>query len=72
MKKENSKDLSNFRKLCKSYINYFTSQKNHIYNLLGKKQAYSSGIFRENIIKTFLRELLPKSFSVDSGFIYGR
>lgn len=38
---------------------------------MGKKQSYSSGTFRENLIKAFLRELLPKSLSVDSGFIYG-
>lgn len=38
---------------------------------MGTSQAYSSGIFRESLIRDFLKRILPKSVSVDSGFIYG-
>ena len=39
--------------------------------LLGRKQAYSSGVFRESLLKNFIIKLMPDSVSVDSGFIYG-
>lgn len=68
---ENEIILRNFRRLGKGYIDQLTVSKNDVYHLLGKKQAYSSGIFRESLIKNFLGRFLPKSVSVDSGFIYG-
>lgn len=68
---DNAIILQNFRKLCKGYSEQLKAAKNEVFHLLGKHQAYSSGIFRESLIKNFLRGILPSSVSVDSGFIYG-
>jgi hypothetical protein len=68
---DNQQILLNFRKLCKSYAEEFIVSKNRVFNLLGTSQPYSSGIFRESLIRDFLERILPKSVSIDSGFIYG-
>jgi len=71
LEQENKQILLNFRELCRSYADEFIVSKNRVFNLLGTSQAYSSGIFRESLIRDFLKRILPKSVSIDSGFIYG-
>lgn len=63
--------LTNFRAVAKSHAESFRAQRNHIHGLLGGGQRYSSGVFREGLIRDFLTSVLPHGVSVDSGFIYG-
>ena len=63
--------LPNFRTVARSYTALFRAQRDHIRNLLGSAQNYSSGIFRESLLRNFLTTVLPQSVSVDSGFVYG-
>lgn len=63
--------LRNFRTVVKSYGDQFRSQRDHVHHLLGGKHNYASGAFREGLLRGFLTSVLPKSVSVDSGFIYG-
>jgi hypothetical protein len=63
--------VKNFRTVVSSYVNLFRSQRNHVHHLLGGRHHYSSGAFREGLLRDFLASVLPKSISVDSGFIYG-
>jgi hypothetical protein len=65
----NSQILAQFRKVAASYARTFSIKKNHIFDLLGRN--YESGLFREELLKGLLIELLPRAVSVDSGFIYG-
>jgi hypothetical protein len=61
----------NFRKVVGSYVKLFQAQRDHVHTLLGGRHNYSSGTFRENLLRQFLISVLPNSVSVDSGFIYG-
>lgn len=61
----------NFRKVVCSYVKLFQAQRDHVHTLLGGRHNYLSGTFRENLLRQFLIGVLPKSVSVDSGFIYG-
>ena len=63
--------LPRFRTVAKSYTTLFQAQRDHIHQLLGSSQNYSSGIFRESLLRSFLTTVLPRSISVDSGFVYG-
>ena len=49
----------------------FRARRNHVRELLGQAQNYSSGIFREGLLRDFLREFLPRAVEVSTGFIYG-
>jgi hypothetical protein len=68
---ERKQILTNFRTVAKSYSALFRAQKNHIHTLLRGAHNYSSGVFREGLIRNFLTTVLPQSISVDSGFVYG-
>ena len=63
--------LPNFRTVARSYAALFRAQRDHIRKFLGGSQNYSSGVFRESLIRNFLTTVLPQSISVDSGFVYG-
>ena len=63
--------LKNFRRVVRSHVELFRSQRDHVHHLLGGKHHYSSGAFREGLLKAFLKSVLPSAVSVDSGFIYG-
>lgn len=63
--------LSNFRQFSESYVKQFMTEKDRVFKLLGARQQYSSGIFREGLIRDFLEKILPDSISINSGFIYG-
>jgi hypothetical protein len=63
--------LKNFRVVAKSYADLFRAQRNHVHELLRGAHNYSSGVFRESLIRNFLTTVLPQSVSVDSGFVYG-
>lgn len=68
---EESQILKTFRTFTKSHIDQFKAERDRVRNLLGKKQQYSSGVYREGILRSFLESLLPASVSVNSGFVYG-
>ncbi len=68
---ESGQILTRFRAVAKSYTALFRAQQDHIHQLLGSAQNYSSGIFRESLLRNFLATVLPQSISVDSGFVYG-
>ena len=68
---DGSQILTRFRAVAKSYTALFQAQRDHIHQLLGSTQNYSSGIFRESLLRNFLTTVLPRSISVDSGFVYG-
>ena len=68
---DGSQILTRFRTVARSYTALFRAQQDHIYQLLGSAQNYSSGIFRESLLRNFLATVLPRSISVDSGFVYG-
>jgi hypothetical protein len=63
--------LKSFRSVAKSHVELFRAQRNHVHHLLGGQHNYSSGAFREGLLRSFLSSVLPKAVSVDSGFIYG-
>ncbi|HWX26464.1 MAG TPA: DUF6602 domain-containing protein [Steroidobacteraceae bacterium] len=63
--------LKSFRKVTRSYVELFRAQRDQVYVLLGGQHNYSSGTFREGLLRNFLASVLPTSVSVDSGFIYG-
>jgi hypothetical protein len=63
--------LQNFRRVAKTYVHRFESMRDHVRDLLGSAHNYESGIFREGLLREFLRGILPKSLEVNTGFIYG-
>lgn len=68
---EGGQILKSFRSVAKSHVESFRAQRDHVHHLLGGRHNYSSGAFREGLLRSFLSSVLPKSISVDSGFIYG-
>jgi hypothetical protein len=68
---EGQQILPRFRAVAKSYAELFRAQRNHVHELLRGVHNYSSGVFRESLIRNFLTTVLPQSISVDSGFVYG-
>lgn len=68
---EGQQILTHFRTVAKSYAELFRAQRNHVHELLRGAHNYSSGVFRESLIRNFLTTVLPQSISVDSGFVYG-
>jgi hypothetical protein len=68
---DNEQILKGFRKVTKNYVDLFRAQRDQVHLLLGGQHNYSSGTFREGLLRNFLASVLPKSVSVDSGFIYG-
>src|SRR3989338_5949579 len=69
---ENDKQIMpRFRTVAKSYAKLFRAQRDHVQELLRDAHRYSSGLFRESLIRNFLTTVLPRSVSVDSGFVYG-
>jgi hypothetical protein len=63
--------LKSFRRVAKAYAESFKALKDQVAHLLGNRFNYESGIYREGLLRQFLRGLLPTAVSVDSGFIYG-
>jgi Domain of unknown function (DUF6602) len=68
---EGGQILKSFRTVAKSHVELFRAQRDRVHQLLGGRHNYSSGAFREGLLRSFLASTLPKSVSVDSGFIYG-
>ncbi|HEY5871095.1 MAG TPA: DUF6602 domain-containing protein [Candidatus Tectomicrobia bacterium] len=68
---EDRQILPRFRTVARSYAELFRAQRNHVHELLRGAHNYSSGVFRESLIRNFLTTILPQSISVDSGFVYG-
>lgn len=68
---EEAQLLQRFRRMAASFGETFAARQNHVHELLGAKQNYASGVFREGLLRDFLREILPRGVAVDAGFIYG-
>ena len=64
-------EVKNFRIVAKSFVDDFLNAKDHVHQLLEGRQNLESGRFREELIRNFLRRILPNCLSVDTGFIYG-
>jgi len=63
--------LENFRRVASTHVRQFEARRDHVKDLLGPAHNYESGVFREGLLREFLREILPKSLEVSTGFIYG-
>lgn len=63
--------IPQFREVVRRHVEVFQSQHKHVHNLLGGRHHLSSGTYREGLLRTLLKDVLPKCVSVDSGFIYG-
>src|SRR3974390_3217977 len=63
--------LKHLRKVLGTHIQSFEASRDHIQTLLGSSQNYHSGIFRESLLRSFLRSVLPQNVNVDTGFVYG-
>jgi hypothetical protein len=57
--------------VASSHIDAFLWAKDHVLALLGSVQNAESGRFREELLRAFLRRLLPSAVAVDTGFVYG-
>lgn len=68
---DEARSLAAFRRVATTYEQRFLAMKNNVGELLGARHNYESGLYREALLRDFLRELLPKSLEVSSGFIYG-
>lgn len=68
---DNQQILTRFRQMAGSLASTFRARRDHVTQLLGPTQNYSSGIFREGLLRDFLREILPRAVEVSTGFIYG-
>lgn len=63
--------LNDFRRVASAHVEEFLLRKDHVLRLLGSRQNPESGRFREELVREFLRKLLPRNVGVDTGFIYG-
>ncbi len=63
--------LAEFRNVAGTLASAFWSRRDNVHRLLGSKQNYSSGVFREGLLRDFLREYLPRAVEVSTGFVYG-
>jgi hypothetical protein len=61
-----SSDMYSF---LSSYGAEFFSKQNRLKDIIGASHWLTVGEHRERLLRNYLRGLLPKSFSVDSGFI---
>jgi hypothetical protein len=63
--------LTGFRKFARSHIGDFDAARDRLAHLLGARQPYPIGSSREELVRTFLRGLLPRGVTVSTGVIYG-
>jgi hypothetical protein len=63
--------IPQFRDVVRRQVEVFRAEHEHVHKLLGGRHHLSSGTYREGLLREFLTRVLPKSVSVDSGFIYG-
>src|SRR6266511_4167359 len=63
--------LERFRRFARAHVDDFKAARDRVRELLAPKQPYLTGIAREDLLRQFLRRLLPHGVSVDSGVIYG-
>lgn len=68
---EDSPMLVSFRRLAASHAATFRAQHSNVHNLLAGRHNYSSGTYREAILRSFFRSVLPAAASVDTGFVFG-
>jgi len=62
---------ANFRRVAAAQARSFGLMRDQVATLLGASQNYYSGVFREGLLRSFLRQVLPKNLEVSTGFIYG-
>lgn len=63
--------LDKFRKFSRGHINDFLAARDRVLDLVGGSQKLMIGLAREDLLRRFLRDVLPSSLSVDSGIVYG-
>ncbi|EKD37588.1 MAG: hypothetical protein ACD_75C01076G0002 [uncultured bacterium] len=68
---ETKSQVPDFRKVASGYAKDFMLAKDRVSDLLGREQNAESGRYREELLRGFLRTLLPTAVAVDTGFIYG-
>lgn len=68
---QDSQILQNFRRFARGHVDDFGAARNRASDLLGTAQPYLTGVFREALLRKFLRKILPGGVAVDSGVIYG-
>jgi hypothetical protein len=63
--------LQRFRRFASGHVDDFLAARDRVGTLIGDTQRYLTGVAREDLLRHFLRRLLPGAFSVDSGVVYG-
>jgi len=65
------KILKGFRVMAGGLVDSFRTQRDVVQTLLGPKANHASGVFREGLLRDFLRTLLPRAVEVSTGYVYG-
>jgi hypothetical protein len=63
--------LPDFRKFASGHVHDFVNARDRARYLLGNDQRYIVGAGREELLREFLRKVLPGGVSIDSGVVYG-
>lgn len=63
--------VKDFRRVLETHIKVFEARRDHVRILLGSPQNYQSGIYREGLLRAFLKDVLPSAVNIDTGFVYG-
>ncbi len=63
--------LDKFRSFARGHVDDFLAARDRVLDLVGGSQRLISGLAREDLLRQFLRQLLPSDLSVDSGIVYG-
>lgn len=64
-------NLPAFRAFAAGHVQEFLAARNMAQTLLGNKQPYILGAAREELVREFLRKVLPAGVGIDSGVVYG-
>ena len=68
---EDKQILERFRQFARKHVDDFKAARDRVRDLLAPSQPYLTGIAREDLLRHFLRRLLPQGIAVDSGVVYG-
>ncbi|WP_420128766.1 DUF6602 domain-containing protein [Longimicrobium sp.] len=68
---EHRQYLPAFRAFAAGHVEEFIVTRNRAQTLLGNKQPYILGAAREELVREFLRKVLPAGVGIDSGVVYG-
>lgn len=70
-KEPDAQILAGFRKMAASLVESFRTQRDVVQTLLGPVQNQASGVFREGLLRDFLRRALPRAVEVSTGYVCG-